>query len=649
LFPFRLFHIQAQLKDILSSLPKEQISAIGNIISPIMRPFLRYTKNISSSTAEDFFQAKDDQQIYELIWELVESAPPFSSVSTKTYVCDISRILIGKNSQKWEKGISRSKKTSEFSIRDLDEDLDDEVLEKQSSTPTKEECSYLKIYEEMTEKADARAYIPKIKKNNVFSDPYTMAPKMQYCENTPGVLSPFDINTLLQQIQIIKQKDIVYGSIANVLVVARLFYGWSDEMVQSLILNNEQIKWTNKTTCWGKIQAETPVGWPKKIVNDIRIENNSDCIKEYKLSYEMPSLNYPIPLHPILSLPLAEVKKHINNVNGIKVATAWRLLNDGLIKIKSPIKLTPARLRLSFQGLGVSYGLDCATRYVITGKILSQFVMPINYTRISVSDSVTTHWYWINQIIEKINYQLNFQNRLNGHQSLPLLESALLPELNPLEKVFAGSWSIPIINHIKKMISFLYFKMQNSGLSDWEKHNVEITYLAIAFCILTLCRPFEFEGLDYFPEIDQNCIVISLRAKSKRGEETFVTKQIPQFLIPLFQKLLNSCRDDYSGGPIWCKRDEKMDRIPFNLQTMVDFYMGQLGMGNLYLRVYGLRHLGRTLHRIFGMSEYFINYKMNHDFLGGEKFNPANEGYRFFSKENQRIMDLLAVEMKFIP
>ena len=60
--------------------------------------------------------------------------------------------------------------------------------------------------------------------------------------------------------------------------------------------------------------------------------------------------------------------------------------------------------------------------------------------------------------------------------------------------------------------------------------------------------------------------------------------------------------------------------------------LDQINVKKQYVRAKGLRHLGRTMLRDFGLPDVFLNYIMNHEGDGYEKYNPIR-GNRYIEFE----------------
>lgn len=96
-------------------------------------------------------------------------------------------------------------------------------------------------------------------------------------------------------------------------------------------------------------------------------------------------------------------------------------------------------------------------------------------------------------------------------------------------------------------------------------------------------------------------------------------------------------------GPLWCLRGPAGERLPFDLQAEIDRSLAELGLQDASFRAYGLRHLGRTEHRRLGFPELYLNFKMNHDGLGYEHYNPARlSGYRRYRELDNQVTQALA-------
>lgn len=647
LFPYRLFQITHQIQDILSTLPDDRLPETGKIIAGMVNPLLRYSAKIDAPLAEKMKNSKSDQDLFLHICDLINLAPPPTNSTFKTYVCDISRLLIGKKYKKWVQGVSFLKKHHKVRIQDFIYDWDDQELEATDHILSPEEIDLLEIIKIGSVSTDSINYLPEKKKQKI-CDPLIMATKTQFCDTTPGVLKTIEVAILSRIIQNLEQRNLLYGAIAKILIFSRLFYGWSDDFIYNLLLGEDDEINYSINMQEVMIHVDIPVGYPKEVIEGLQSNKRIPEFQEYLKSFEKPSLGYSIPVHQILISALSLIRNQLVPIDQAVITEVWEIINKNLKRTNYPIKITPGILRLTFYGWAFSRGLDCADCYVVNGRILSAFVMPINYTYICVLDSIRKHWEWMNGLLLTIFEQDRMIISNQNGSCIPWLRSSNNPDLSNLIDIYAGSWSIPKIDHVKRLIKFLRVQIKNPLLDRYEKHNYLLTFVSICFCILTLSRPFEFELLDYFPNVDQLHDIISMRAKIKRGEITYVTRQIPEFLIPLFQECIETCKEGYLDGPIWFVWDENNKREPYVMQEKIDFCMRQIALGDFFLRAYGLRHLGRTLHRIFGLREYFINYKMNHDSLGREKYNPSNIGYSKFMTENNDVVYKIAKEMGII-
>ena len=231
-------------------------------------------------------------------------------------------------------------------------------------------------------------------------------------------------------------------------------------------------------------------------------------------------------------------------------------------------------------------------------------------------------------------------------QKIPWLQNDYLEEDPAKPKIYIGSWSIPKRKIMDPLIQFLKSKSVDITLPPRESHNYSLTYLALITILLMLSRPFEFEDMEFFSGLDSKGTSICQKVKSKKGKELFMIRDIPEQFIPLYQKCLTNCLSDYSEGKIWCLRDENGNRLPFSIKEEFSHCLNLISLGDYYIRPYGLRHLGRTLHRDLGLSESFIDLKMNHDSLGRERLNLSRVSYVNYPKQNQEIMRKIIKELR---
>ncbi|PKO03874.1 MAG: hypothetical protein CVU43_00730 [Chloroflexi bacterium HGW-Chloroflexi-5] len=643
IFPFRLPIVLKHINEICEKVPQNKR---GKNICELTVTFRRFFKLINSNLCEQLLSAKSEIEIYDLLYKIVEIKPPPSSETKQTYVGEMSRLLNNRSIQLWEeRSFSTNLNRQDRFFRFYDLDIEDQMEEKEIEF-CKEEKEFVELIENTVEKNKSSEYFHEKKKGFIPRDPLLMATKFSYCWNTPGTIPQQDLLFHFQALNNYQKKDRLKGSIANVYFNLALFYGKGDDTIKSLIKRKFKDSHFQKGRLFLNQDAESTVGCPDNLKKALLENSDQSILIEHRKNYESFSLSYDIPIHNVIAPAMNTIKRSKQRITTTLINEAinqfYLLCND------YPFfqKITLSKLRLTFYGLAHTFGMDGANQYVVTGRILYQHKMSINYTQIEIQKSFIIHFEWINSVISRIEKLMGYSiNNVNTH-SIPWLQKDIFEEDTEKPKVYIGSWSIPKRKILDPLIQILKSKSVDFTLPPHESHNYSLTYLALISILLMLSRPFEFEDMEFFPGISSRGTSICQKVKSKKGKELFMIRDIPEQFIPLYQKCVTNCLSDYSEGKIWCLRDEFGNRLPFSIKEQFSHCLELISLGDYYIRPYGLRHLGRTLHRDFGFVESFIDFKMNHDSLGRERLNLSRVSYVNFPKQNQDMMRKIIKELR---
>jgi hypothetical protein len=644
LFPFKLMLITKNIGEITAGFRDDQLEKYRIRICKLTWAFRHYLCNADKKFSDAIKKAKTNHQLINLIINVIDLDPPPSSTTRITYITNICRLVINKKVKIWEErnGYTNLPKDDSFDFYHVDTD---KIIEYENPEITFEELDYIAVSKETSEDPLNTQSFSDAAKKKIDRDPFLMSTKTIPTWNSPGVLTKIELVLLFQALYDLENKNELLGLIARVLILSQLFYGWKYELVGRLLVNCKTIKRISKGVCLYKVALDSPVGWPKQLISQILAGKSSKYLKDYCRHFEKPSLNYPMPIHPIISSALIAINKKGAPISAKLIKESWKAFEQIASKYL-PHKISHAKLRLTFRGLSSFYGLDYSDQYVITGLILSYQIMPINYTQIFIGESVAKTWKYINEIINSSLEQ--FDMLYQNNTQIPWLTPTLYESNYLKQNLFAGSWSITKKEHIRKLIRFLRQIIIDPNIPPYQRHNFKLTYLAICSILLTLARPFEFENMAYCTGYEQKGTSVYQKAKSKKGDENHVLRQIPSILQSLFWECMEECKSDYVDGSIWCIRDIYGKRVRFDIQDQIDFCLKQIAMADIYIRDYGLRHLGRTLHRMFSFPEYYLNYKMQHDFLGGEEHNPCRPGYKDYKYLNSQIIEEICKELGII-
>lgn len=644
LFPFKFMQITKNISEIISGFRDDQFEKYKIRICKLTWAFRHYLCNADQNISDAIKKSETNHELIESIINVIDQDPPPSSTTRTTYITNICRLVINKKVKIWEErnGYMLLPKDDSFDFYRADTD---QLIEDKEPEITLEELDYIAVSKETSEDPLNTQSFSDAAKKKIDRDPFLMSTKTIPTWNSPGVLTKIELVLLFQALYALEKINELQGLIVRVLILCQIFYGWKYELIVELILSCKTIKRISKSVCLHKVVLDSPVGWPRELINQILAGKPSKYLKDYCRHFEKPSLNYPMPIHPIISSALIDINKKGASISAKLIKESWKAFEQIASKYL-PHKISHAKLRLTFRGLSSFYGLDYSDQYVTSGLILSYQIMPINYTQINIGDSVTKTWKYINEIIRTSLEQIHMLYQ-NNSKILWLIPS--LYESNCLKQnLFAGSWSIPKKEHVKKLIRFLRQVIVDPNIPPYQRHNFKLTYLAVCSLLLKLDRPFEFEKMSYCTGYDQKGNSIYQQAKSKKGNENPVLRQIPSILQSIFWECMEECKTDYIEGPIWCIRDINGKRGEFDIQEQIDFCLRQIAMADIYIRDYGLRHLGRTLHRFFGFPEYYLNFKMQHDFLGGEEHNPCRPGYKDYKILNNLVIEEICKELGII-
>lgn len=640
IFPFGFIRVQQNLGLILSHLIKEGHKVTRKDLTPLTSVVKRYIFSLNPERARVFSSIQNDEVLRSEIEAIVDfhcftGKVNYLPSTIHTHKCDIFRLFCLDKTKK----IGKRKGSSRKNIPTNNPfDVDDDSVIEENNKPDADELDLTTEINSFAEKPNYDDKYAQYVNSKNQKDPYLLAIQRQFCSTTPGVLSEAEIIILLSVLDEFIKKDHFAGLIVKTIIVAALGYGWSKDKIYSLIADpGSQIIQIGNLICY-QMKAMIPVGWPKNLQRELNSESNSFFYNYYVKSFERPTNNYLLPLHPILSEPVHELilTKHV--ISPDEITNIFNLFTDQLKRTYFSIKLSIARMNLSFQGWGSSKGLDTPDRYVISGRIYSSQVMPVNYTRVKIKETINKHWSFINFGIDKFTTQKFCDNRI---KPVSWLLSSPLPNLQKIPDQYAGSWSIPKAENVKNILMYLKGQMNNSILPWHIRCNSKLLFLSLVIMPTTLMRPFEFEEIKPCNGYVLGGDSIGVKVKGKQGQERFTLKYIPDFLQTLFWECYEECFRDYSSGSFWCTRDENGVRGYFNIQIQINLLQEQMGLTDVFIRAYGFRHLGRTLHRDAGFSEYFINYKMHHEFSGSEKFNPGSSGYRSFIEANNKVMEII--------
>ncbi len=649
IFPYRFIQGQRNLGIIFSLLGKTTQKINRKDLTPLVSALSRYLFRLDKTEASFFKNISDDNTLRQYISALVDVCYMAGDHillpdTIQTHKSDIFRLLSMQSPTPIKERSSDRTRSGEikhcFDFYGDDQDIEQQI------EPDEEELEINETISQYSEEFHRREEISKKIRTGQQKDPYFLATKRQFCSTTPGVLSKIELAILASTIHKIEKQNINFGRISRISTLGALCYGWNREKIYSIITNPEKHFLVQKDQLFYNMCAMIPVGWPKDLIRDCHKNPNSPFMRiYYEPNFEKPSSEYLLPLHPILGDPINQLMTAKNRISQSEIDEA--IQEYGSISQSSFFRINPtfAKLNLTFQGWGASLGLDIPIRYVISGKIFTQQVMPINYTRISVKDSIYRHHQFLNNSILNIAEQFKFDNRI---VSVPWLIPSNLPDLSKTPDSYAGTWSIPKTETRKIIVEYLLKQAHNQSINPNLLHNYKLLFISIALMMLALMRPFEFENMQPCDGYDQKGGSILQKTKRKRGDDTYSLQFIPEFLQPLFWECYENCMRDYSSGAIWCIRDVIGNRDEFNIQKQVNECLKELGVLNTIIRVYGFRHLGRTEHRDANFPEYFLNYKMSHDFAGGEKYNPSQLGYSGFLELNQQVMVTIARKMGIV-
>ena len=389
IFPFRLSIVLKHIDEICEKVPQNKR---GKTICELTVTLRRYFKLLNRDLCEQLLTARTENEIYDLLYKIVEIKPPPSSETRQTYVGEMSRLLNTKSLQLWEErsfSTNPRKQGKQSKLYDLD--IEDHIEEKQIEF-CNEEKEFVEIIENSEEKNKASEYYQKKKKGFVLRDPLLMATKFSYCWNTPGIVPQQDILFLFQALNNYQKKDRLKGSIANTFFTLALLYGQGDDTIKSLIKSKFKDSQFQKGRLFVKQQAESTVGCPDDLQKALLENSDQNILTEHKKVFESFSLYYNVPIHNMLVPAINTIKKSKQRITVSLINEAIKQFYSFFSDYPFFQKITSAKLRLTFYGLTHSFGMDGADQYAITGRILYQHKMSINYTQIEIQKSFMMHF-----------------------------------------------------------------------------------------------------------------------------------------------------------------------------------------------------------------------------------------------------------------
>jgi hypothetical protein len=648
---------------------------------------IQYSNQLSSVDKFTLFTEPTAENLLKILLASLENNPPkdkrLTGNSFRTYETRINSALSHVHPSEWlhkkqggppKGGIVNDFENEEFIENEIpiEEilDFDYESLPKNASEVIDfKKVANRNLNEIITViKTNAEVENPKIriserkkKIKSSYFEPWPLSIPLNPTRYTPGVLKTTEITKLINFTFLsYKKGNQIESVIERVVLLGGIFYGWTHQLYESIIqenfpsvyCDNSLVVTKNNQFVWTKL--DIPVGWPKKLYPT---SPNSWALKQ-KLakSFEAVEAGYLIYIYPWLLSDitfLTNLKKVGDPlISKDEYTKALSSLSNQLRKIcpNSP-KLTRGILFTTFQGLANSLNLNPIDRTIVCGRTLPSLEMPFNYTRVSL--------YTINQNLQNFLIQLSGEI-VNQYQFLKenfdwdnwpeefLNFSKVIKDFDPKIFGYTGSWSVPKVSTVKKMLTFLQDELNQKNLTVIDLSNFRTIYAVILFTILNCARSFDIDRMKlpngYKNQVDN----FSQPTKQKNNEEnqTYVSFFIPTIIKDLWWAVIKECASDYSNGPILCLRNEKGERIPFKLYSAIEFVLNKMNMPQSIFRAYGLRHLGRTLFNNAGMAHNFINFKLNHYGTGYELNNPIYTiGYQEFSEENNKCCEIIFREI----
>ncbi len=621
----------------------ENFNLVKNV-RDITYPIRRYARMVTGTELHN--------DLSQLLISKVAMDPPMernrTGNTTQTYIRDIRRLINNDASTQWvEQHRIRAAESPQSKSNGREYDLIDESNEVRDAFLRSAELYESEIAQGMDvdEILGAQPEIPKLndQTKKSFFDPWVQTIYRNPTRHTPGVLSVIEIALLLQQMSTPANADENERcNIARVVLLAGIFYGWTRQLTTARVENtcpepyaHPGIVFLSNRPELVSIKPEIPVGYPKSFIPSA--ENRAQfpaIIAQHDRDYEHVDHTYRLAIHPIVSREIAMLVRACHPSEGLLSIEQYnRALNDLSTAIQkccpNSKHITAGRLSATFQGYATSAGLDGPARYAICGRPTKISEMSINYTRISISKTCKIHWQFINQIWDEIQIQFNLLGKMpKSSLSTGIDFRYIPPSVDQNLHSYTGSWSVPRVSIVREIIEICREQSERWDIPAYERTNWQIRLVAIESMTIMCYRDFEINDMEIPVGHQYRGHQIVYRAKTKywEGNLTHGTKYIPQIIYERWWNCIDTCASNYTTGPIWCLFGHDGQRQRFNMQIELDHISHQ------YVRAKGLRHLGRTLLRDFGMPDVFLNYIMNHEGDGYEKYNPIR-GNRYIEFE----------------
>lgn len=468
--------------------------------------------------------------------------------------------------------------------------------------------------------------------------------------HTPGVLKAAELGAIFRGLaDDTRWLSATRRDRAALVLLAGCFCGWTKQLPLAQIVANIPSPNQHPGLVWlpdgvVSIRPHVPLGWPD-LLQPVNAGTDSyeRFIKDHFLNYETVSPAYQLPLHPAIA-PVAQrlVRQSVSAV--FMAADDYQLALQDLttqlqLEFPNAAAITGGRLMASFRGWAHSLGLDGADSFVVSGRAMSQHEMPINYTLISISEACRHHWHFVNQWLDDIRNECAASNWQTGDFLTPASECQVNTLIGP--SLYTGSCFVMQFERLTRLFRFVAEQSSRTDLPAYEQFNWRMRRVGLEAGLLLLMRPFEFDAMPLPPDYQLGGPSFAYVAKTKPDDErTVAHKYLSSCLRDRWWAMVAQCAAGYTSGPVWCLRGSSGERLHFNLQDELNYVLALLDAPEIVTRSYSLRHTGRTLHRRFGMREAYLNYKMNHDTVGTELFNPARpDSYRALRLEDDIVVE----------